>query len=82
MKVAILADVESTAYHSLPKAVKGLEPGEVCVTVKAGRLGHVRIQVFTSTTLVIMYRNEDALKLMTELVADRVILGTDDGSFV
>lgn len=83
--VAALADAGLTAYHAVAKAARKLRPGNVCVMIGAGGLGHIGIQVMkaiSGSTLIVIDRNPDALKLAKELGADHVILGKDDGSHV
>src|SRR3954447_8485014 len=43
--VAALADAGLTAYHAVAKAARRLRPGDVCVMIGAGGLGHIGIQV-------------------------------------
>lgn len=62
-----------------------LRPGNFCICIGAGGLGHIGIQVMkaiSSATLIVIDRNEDALKLAKQLGADHVFQSTDDGSFV
>ena len=83
--VAALADAGLTAYHAVAKAARKLRPGNTCVIIGAGGLGHIGIQVLkaiSGATLVVIDRNPDALKLAKELGADHVIQGGDDGGFV
>lgn len=83
--VAALADAGLTAYHAVAKVARVLRPGETCVMIGAGGLGHIGIQVLkaiSGATLIVIDRNEGALKLAKELGADHVIQATDDGSFV
>jgi NAD+-dependent secondary alcohol dehydrogenase Adh1 len=75
--VAALADAGITAYHAVRKAVPLLYPGTVCVVNGAGGLGHIGIQslkALTATTVVVVDRNADALKLAAELGADETVL--------
>lgn len=75
--VAALADAGITAYHAVRKAVPLLYPGTVCVVNGAGGLGHIGIQslrALTATKVVVVDRNEDALKLAAELGADETVL--------
>ena len=75
--VAALADAGITAYHAVRKAVPLLYPGTVCVVNGAGGLGHIGIQslaALTATTIVVVDRNPDALKLAAELGADQTVL--------
>ena len=83
--VAALADAGLTAYHAAAKAAKALRPGNVCVCIGAGGLGHIGIQVMkaiSAATLVVIDRNEDALKLAKDIGADHVIQADKDGKFV
>ena len=43
--VAALADAGLTAYHAVAKAARALRPGDGCVVIGAGGLGHIGIQV-------------------------------------
>ncbi|HEY1570134.1 MAG TPA: NAD(P)-dependent alcohol dehydrogenase [Pseudonocardiaceae bacterium] len=79
--VAALADAGITAYHAVRKAVPLLYPGTVCVVNGAGGLGHIGIQslaALTATTIVVVDRNADALKLAQELGADHTVLADGD----
>jgi NAD+-dependent secondary alcohol dehydrogenase Adh1 len=81
--VAALADAGLTAYHAAAKAARILHPGDVCVMIGAGGLGHIGIQVMraiSAATLVVVDRNADALALASGLGADVTILA--DGSQV
>ena len=83
--VAALADAGLTAYHAAAKAAKVLRPGEFCVIIGAGGLGHIGVQVMAAisgATLVVIDRNPDALALAKDIGADHVVLSNDDGSFV
>jgi NAD+-dependent secondary alcohol dehydrogenase Adh1 len=42
--VAALADAGLTAYHAAAKVARATNPGQVCVVVGAGGLGHIGIQ--------------------------------------
>ena len=81
--VAALADAGLTAYHAAAKAARTLHPGDVCVMIGAGGLGHIGIQVLKAISgakLVVVDRNPDALALAKEIGADVGILA--DGSQV
>jgi len=70
--VAALADAGITAYHAVRKAIPLLYPGTTCVVIGAGGLGHIGIQclaALTATTIVVVDRNPDALKLAEQLGA-------------
>jgi NAD+-dependent secondary alcohol dehydrogenase Adh1 len=81
--VAALADAGITAYHAVRKAIPLLPPGTTAVVIGAGGLGHIGIQclaALTATTIVVVDRNPEALKLAAELGAHHTVLG--DGSQV
>lgn len=83
--VAALADAGLTAYHAVAKAARLLRPGNFCVMIGAGGLGHIGVQVMKAispATLIVIDRNPDALKLAKEIGADHIIEGKEDGSFV
>ena len=75
--VAALADAGITAYHAVRKAVPLLYPGTTCVLIGAGGLGHIGIQclaALTATTIVVVDRNPDALKLAEQLGAHHTVV--------
>jgi len=80
--VAALADAGLTAYHAVAKAAKTLRPGNVCVMIGAGGLGHIGVQVLkaiSGATLVVIDQNPAALELAKKLGADHVVQsGSDD----
>ncbi|HEY3980062.1 MAG TPA: NAD(P)-dependent alcohol dehydrogenase [Streptosporangiaceae bacterium] len=81
--VAALADAGITAYHAVRKAIPLLYPGTTCVVIGAGGLGHIGIQclaALTATTIVVVDRNPDALKLAEQLGAAHTVVA--DGSQV
>ena len=81
--VAALADAGITAYHAVRKALPLLYPGTTCVVVGAGGLGHIGIQclaALSATTIVVVDRNPDALKLAEQLGAHQTIVA--DGTHV
>ncbi len=81
--VAALADAGLTAYHAAAKAAQRLTPRDRCVVIGAGGLGHIGIQVLKALTpaeLVVVDRNEQALKLAESIGADRGIVA--DGTQV
>jgi len=81
--VAALADAGITAYHAVRKAAPLLYPGTVCVVNGAGGLGHIGIQALsalTATTIVVVDRNPEALKLAETLGAHHTV--TADGGQV
>ncbi len=75
--VAALADAGLTAYHAVAKAARSLRPGDVCVMIGAGGLGHIGIQVLkaiSAAKLVVVDRNPAAVRLAVELGADHGIV--------
>jgi len=83
--VAALADAGLTAYHAVAKAARVLRPGNVCVTIGAGGLGHIGIQVMkaiSGATLVVVDRNKEALELAKKLGADHVVMAGEGDDFV
>jgi len=81
--VAALADAGITAYHAVRKAVPLLYPGTTCVVIGAGGLGHIGVQclaALTATTIIVVDRNPDALKLAEYLGAAHTVVA--DGTQV
>jgi len=81
--VAALADAGLTAYHAAAKAARALRPGNVCVIIGAGGLGHIGIQVLkaiSAATLVVVDSNPAAVRLAVEIGADQGIVA--DGTQV
>jgi NAD+-dependent secondary alcohol dehydrogenase Adh1 len=75
--VAALADAGITAYHAVRKAIPLLYPGTTAVVIGAGGLGHIGIQclaALTATTIVVVDRNPDALKLAEQIGADQTVV--------
>lgn len=81
--VAALADAGLTAYHAAAKVARTTRPGDVCVVIGAGGLGHIGIQVLNAisgVTVVAVDRNPAAVKLAEAVGADRAIVA--DGTHV
>ncbi|MDL9935281.1 NAD(P)-dependent alcohol dehydrogenase [Gordonia sp. ABSL1-1] len=81
--VAALADAGLTAYHAAAKVDRLTRPGETCVVIGAGGLGHIGIQVLNAisgVTIVVVDRNPDAVALAVEVGAHHGIVA--DGSHV
>ncbi|MFD4250117.1 NAD(P)-dependent alcohol dehydrogenase [Amycolatopsis thermoflava] len=79
--VAALADAGLTAQHATAKAAKVLRPGDVCVIIGAGGLGHIGIQclkAMSAATLVVVDRNPAALRLAEEVGADVTVVADGD----
>jgi len=75
--VAALADAGITAYHAVRKAIPLLYPGTTAVVIGAGGLGHIGVQclaALTATTIVVVDRNPDALKLAEQLGATHTVV--------
>jgi NAD+-dependent secondary alcohol dehydrogenase Adh1 len=75
--VAALADAGITAYHAVRKAIPLLYPGTTCVVIGAGGLGHIGIQCLaelTSTKIIVVDANPDALKLAEQLGAQHTVV--------
>ncbi|WP_340681792.1 NAD(P)-dependent alcohol dehydrogenase [Amycolatopsis coloradensis] len=75
--VAALADAGLTAYHAAAKAARRLRPGDRCVVIGAGGLGHIGIQVLkalTAVELVVVDRNPDAVELAVTIGADHGVI--------
>ncbi|NMO01412.1 NAD(P)-dependent alcohol dehydrogenase [Gordonia sp. TBRC 11910] len=81
--VAALADAGLTAYHAAAKVARVTRPGDVCVIIGAGGLGHIGIQVLSAisgVTIVVVDRNPDAVALAVEVGAHHGIVA--DGTQV
>src|ERR1700731_2318410 len=81
--VAALADAGITAYHAVRKAIPLLYPGTTAGVIGAGGLGHIGVQflsALTSTSIVVVDRNPEALKLAEQLGADHTVVA--DGEHV
>src|SRR5262245_27683550 len=71
--VAALADAGLTAYHAAAKVARVTGPGNVCVVIGAGGLGHIGIQVLkaiSGVTVIVVDRNPDAVDLAKDIGAD------------
>jgi NAD+-dependent secondary alcohol dehydrogenase Adh1 len=81
--VAALADAGLTAYHAVAKVARSTRPGDVCVVIGAGGLGHIGIQVLkalSAVTVVVVDRNPAAVQLAVGIGADHGIVA--DGTQV
>ncbi|MEY9485711.1 NAD+-dependent secondary alcohol dehydrogenase Adh1 [Streptomyces calvus] len=75
--VAALADAGLTAYHAAAKAARRLRPGDRCVVIGAGGLGHIGVQVLralTAAEIVVVDRNRDAVDLAVSTGADHGVV--------
>ncbi|ROZ99204.1 NAD(P)-dependent alcohol dehydrogenase [Gordonia sp. OPL2] len=81
--VAALADAGLTAYHAAAKVARMTRPGDTCVVIGAGGLGHIGIQVLeaiSGVTIVVVDRNPEAVELAVEVGAHHGIVA--DGTHV
>jgi NAD+-dependent secondary alcohol dehydrogenase Adh1 len=81
--VAALADAGLTAYHAVAKVARTTRPGDVCVVIGAGGLGHIGIQVLkaiSGVTVVVLDRNPAAVELAVKIGADHGIVA--DGTHI
>ncbi|MCF8590545.1 NAD(P)-dependent alcohol dehydrogenase [Gordonia liuliyuniae] len=81
--VAALADAGLTAYHAAAKVARDTRPGQTCVVIGAGGLGHIGIQVLNAisgVTMIVVDRNPDAVKLAVEVGAHHGVVA--DGTQV
>src|SRR6266567_1363923 len=81
--VAALADAGIPAYPAVRKAIPLLYPGTTAVVIGAGGLGHIGIQclaALTATTIVVVDRNPEALKLASQIGAHHTVVA--DGTQV
>jgi NAD+-dependent secondary alcohol dehydrogenase Adh1 len=79
--VAALADAGLTAYHAAAKAARKLRPGDRCVVIGAGGLGHIGVQVLraiTAAEIVVVDRNPDAVALAVSIGADHGVVADGD----
>ena len=81
--VAALADAGLTAYHAAAKVAAMTRPGDTCVVIGAGGLGHIGIQVLAAISgvrMVVVDRNPDAVALAVDVGAHTGIVA--DGTQV
>lgn len=81
--VAALADAGLTAYHACAKAARRLRPGDRCVVIGAGGLGHIGVQVLAAMTaaeVVVVDRNPAAVELAVQMGAHHGVVA--DGTQV
>ena len=78
MDVAPLADAGITAYRAARRAAKQLRPGQYCVVLGVGGLGHVALQALHAlcgARTIAVDRSEAARTLATDLGAHHVLDG-------
>lgn len=75
-EVAPYAGAGLTAYHVAKKATRQLLPGEFCVVIGAGGVGHIAIQVLRAmcaAEIIVVDTNDASLMLSEECGADHLI---------
>lgn len=78
--VAPYADAGLTAYRAVKKATRHLLPGEYCVVIGAGGLGHIAIQclkAMCAAEIIAVDKSEASLSLAREAGADHLVLAND-----
>ncbi|MGW5202807.1 NAD(P)-dependent alcohol dehydrogenase [Streptomyces spiralis] len=79
--VAALADAGLTAYHAVAKAARKLRPGDCCVVIGAGGLGHIGVQVLralTAAEVIVVDRNAEAVKLADSIGAHHGVVAAGE----
>ena len=75
-EVAPYADAGLTAYRAVKKATRHLLPGERCVVIGAGGLGHIGIQclkAMCAADVIVVDRSDASLALATKSGADHTV---------
>lgn len=75
-EVAPYSDAGLTAYRAAKKATRHLLPGEFCVVIGAGGLGHIGIQclkAMCAAEVIVVDKSDISLALALAVGADRVI---------
>lgn len=75
--VAPYSDAGLTAYRAAKKATRHLLPGEYCVVIGAGGLGHIAIQVLRAmcaAEIIVVDLSDASLALAGECGADHLIM--------
>ncbi len=74
--IAPYSDAGLTAYRAAKKATRHLLPGEYCVVIGAGGLGHIAIQVLRAmcaAEIIVVDTSDVSLQLAQECGADHLI---------
>ncbi|TGQ04016.1 NAD(P)-dependent alcohol dehydrogenase [Mesorhizobium sp. M2E.F.Ca.ET.166.01.1.1] len=74
--VAPYADAGLTAYRAGKKASRHLLPGESCVVIGAGGLGHIGIQclkAMCAADVIVVDKSDDSLTLAGRIGADKLV---------
>lgn len=75
-QVAPYADAGLTAYRAVKKATRHLLPGEYCVAIGAGGLGHIGIQclkVMCATEIIVVDKSDASLELARQAGAHHLV---------
>ena len=75
-EVAPYADAGLTAYRAVKKATRHLLPGESCVVIGAGGLGHIGIQclkAMCAADVIVVDTSDASLALATKSGADKTV---------
>lgn len=74
--VAPYSDAGLTAYRAVKKATRHLLPGETCVVIGAGGLGHIGIQclkAMCAADVVVVDKSDASLELARKMGADHLV---------
>ena len=74
--VAPFSDAGLTAYRVVKKATRHLLPGQSCVVIGAGGLGHIAIQclkAMCAANIIVVEKSEIAMKAAQESGADEIV---------
>ncbi|WP_126664090.1 NAD(P)-dependent alcohol dehydrogenase [Haloterrigena salifodinae] len=80
-EIAPHADAGITAYHAVKKAVDELNPGDTCVVVGVGGLGHIGLQcleAMSAADIVAADIKDEALELAEELGARHTVNSAEE----
>ncbi|MEY7849227.1 NAD(P)-dependent alcohol dehydrogenase [Natrarchaeobius sp. A-rgal3] len=75
-EIAPHADAGITAYHAAKKAADELNPGDACVVIGIGGLGHIGLQcldAMTAADIVAVDLKDEALELAADLGASHTV---------
>lgn len=75
-EVAPYADAGLTAYRAVKKATRHLLPGQSCVVIGAGGLGHIGIQclkAMCAADVIVVDKSDASLALATKSGADQIV---------
>ena len=75
-EVAPYSDAGLTAYRAVKKATRHLLPGESCVVIGAGGLGHIGIQclrAMCAADIIVVDKSDASLALAGKMGADKLV---------